>query len=187
MIESIGVFCGSSSGVGGSYLDAAASFGRAAAERGIRLVYGGASVGLMGAVADAALAGGGEVVGVIPRALVEREIAHRGLTKLHVVETMHERKALMAELAHGFVALPGGLGTLEELFEIWTWGMLGLHRKPYALLDVDGYYAPLIVFLDHARDAGFIRTAQREMLIAGNDSGGLIDRLSAAASPPSKG
>ena len=187
MIDSICVFCGSSSGTRDSYIDAARKFGRVAAERGIRIVYGGASVGLMGAVADAALEAGGQVVGVMPRALVDREIAHSGLTMLHVVETMHERKAKMAELAQGFVALPGGLGTLEELFEIWTWGMLGLHRKPYALLDVDAYYARLISFLDHARDAGFIRTAQRDRLITEEEPERLLDRLIAAASSPSTG
>jgi hypothetical protein len=132
----------------------------------------------MGAVADAALAAGGEVIGVIPRSLVDREIAHRGLTELHVVQTMHERKALMAELADAFVALPGGLGTLEELFEVWTWGMLGLHAKPYGLLDVDGYYAPLITFLDHARDEGFVRAAQRAMLVVASEPARLLDALS---------
>lgn len=140
-------------------------------------MYGGASVGLMGVLADAARACGAEVVGVIPRALVDRELAHRGLTELHVVDTMHERKARMAELSDAFVALPGGLGTLEELFEVWTWGMLGLHAKPYGLLDVAGYYQPLIRFLDHARDEGFIRPAQRARLVVDTDPDRLLDGL----------
>lgn len=131
----------------------------------------------MGAVADAALRNGGQVVGVIPRALVDREIAHRGLTELRVVDTMHERKAMMAELSDAFVALPGGLGTLEELFEVWTWGMLGLHTKPYGILNVTDYYSPLIRFLDHASDEGFIRPAQRAMLVVEDDATRLLDKL----------
>jgi uncharacterized protein (TIGR00730 family) len=177
MLQAICVFCGSSRGVNNAYETAARAFAEVAVRRGIRLVYGGASVGLMGAIADAALHAGGDVVGVIPRGLVEREIAHPGLTKLHVVDTMHERKAMMAELADAFVALPGGLGTLEELFEVWTWGMLGLHAKPYGILDVDGYYSPLIDFLDHAAAEGFIRPSQRAMLVIENDAMRLIDRL----------
>jgi uncharacterized protein (TIGR00730 family) len=177
MLQSICVFCGSSRGVNNAYETAARAFAEVAVRRGIRLVYGGASVGLMGAIADAALHAGGDVVGVIPRGLVEREIAHPGLTKLHVVDTMHERKAMMSELADAFVALPGGLGTLEELFEVWTWGMLGLHAKPYGILDVDGYYSPLIDFLDHAAAEGFIRPSQRAMLVIENDAMRLIDKL----------
>ncbi|MEP6494343.1 MAG: TIGR00730 family Rossman fold protein [bacterium] len=188
MLRSICVFCGSSNGSSGAYLAATRALALEAARRGIRIVYGGASVGLMGALADCALAAGGEVVGVIPRTLVDREIAHRGLTDLHVVETMHERKAMMADLADAFVALPGGLGTFEELFEVWTWGYLGLHTKPYALLDVDGYYAPLIEFLDHARNEGFIRAAQRDMLAVATDPSALLDALAARASAnPSTG
>lgn len=147
-------------------------------------MYGGASVGIMGVLADATLAAGGRVVGVIPRALVDREIAHTGLTELHVVDTMHERKARMAELSDAFVALPGGLGTLEEFFEIWTWGMLGLHDKPYGLLDVDGYYEPLIRFLDHARDEGFVRPAQRDRLVVDTDADRLLAALARAAGVP---
>jgi uncharacterized protein (TIGR00730 family) len=131
----------------------------------------------MGALADEGLAAGADVVGVMPRTLVDREIAHRGLTELHVVETMHERKAMMAELADAFVALPGGLGTLEELFEIWTWGMLGIHAKPFGLLDVSGFYDSLASFLDHARDEGFIRAANRDRLIVERDAGRLLDGL----------
>lgn len=134
----------------------------------------------MGVLADTALTHGGRVAGVIPRSLVDREIAHRGLTALEVVETMHARKARMAELADAFVALPGGLSTLEELFEIWTWGMLGLHAKPYGLLNADGYYQPLIGFLDHARDEGFIRPAQRDRLVVDTDAARLLDALSRA-------
>jgi uncharacterized protein (TIGR00730 family) len=177
MLRSVCVFCGSANGASGAYLAATHALAREAARRGVRIVYGGASVGLMGALADAALTSGGEVVGVIPRALVDREIAHTGLTRLHVVETMHERKATMAELADAFIALPGGLGTLEELFEVWTWGYLGLHAKPYGLLNVDGYYEPLIQFLDHARDQGFIRAAQREMLAVDPDPITLLDKV----------
>lgn len=140
-------------------------------------MYGGASVGLMGLLADTALDAGGEVIGVIPRALVDREIAHRNLTELRVVETMHERKATMAALADAFVALPGGLGTLEELFEIWTWAMLGLHDKPYGLLEVDGYFQSLADFLDHACAEGFVRPAQRSMLHVDDSAERLLDRL----------
>jgi len=177
-LKSICVFCGSSNGASPSYVSAAKDLAQCATKKEIQLVYGGASVGLMGVLADTALAGGGRVVGVIPRALVVREIAHRGLTELHVVETMHDRKARMAELADAFVVLPGGLGTLEELFEVWTWGMLGLHAKPFGLLDVERYYRPLLQFLDHARDEGFVRAAQRERLVVDTDPERLLDALS---------
>ncbi|HXT14104.1 MAG TPA: TIGR00730 family Rossman fold protein [Gemmatimonadaceae bacterium] len=187
MIQSICVFCGSAEGATPVYMDAARTFARAAVRRRLRLVYGGASVGLMGALADAALEAGGTVIGIMPRALVDREIAHRGLTALHVVETMHERKALMAELADAFVALPGGLGTLEELFEVWTWGMLGLHDKPFAMLDVNGYYASLAMFLDHAHREGFIRAAQRGRLIMDDEPERLLARLVAREPNPLTG
>jgi uncharacterized protein (TIGR00730 family) len=177
MIRSICVFCGSAFGASDEYLAAARTFAAEAARLGIRLVYGGASVGLMGAFADAALAAGASITGVIPRAMIDREIAHRGLTELRIVESMHQRKATMAELADAFVALPGGLGTLEELFEVWTWGQLGLHAKPYGVLNVREYYTPLIRFLDHARDEGFVRPAQRSMLVVDTDSRSLIRRL----------
>jgi len=180
-IKTLAVFCGSSTGVGAEYDTATRAFARDVVQRGIRIVYGGASVGLMGALADAALGAGGEVVGVIPGALVDREIAHRGLTELRVVSTMHERKAMMAELADAFVALPGGIGTLEELFEIWTWGQLGLHAKPYGVLNTADYYGPLVRFLDHARDEGFIRRAQRARLVVDADASGLLDKLADAA------
>ena len=181
MLRSICVFCGSSSGASASYGAAAKALAVSAAAQRIQIVYGGASVGIMGVLADSTLAAGGRVIGVIPRALVDREIAHTGLTELHVVDTMHDRKARMAELADAFVALPGGLGTLEELFEIWTWGMLGLHHKPYGLLDVDGYYQPLIKFLDHARDEGFVRPSQRDRLVVDTDAERLLAALSRAA------
>lgn len=160
------VFCGSSAGARPIYLDAARALGRALAERGCGLVYGGSSIGLMGAAADAALAAGGEVVGVIPRSMVDREIAHEGLTAQHVVETMHERKALMTRLSDGFLALPGGHGTLDELFEALTWSQLGIHEKPIGLWDVGGYFSPLLAMLDHAVAEGFVRPHDRARLHA---------------------
>ncbi len=153
------VFCGSAPGVRAEYEAATRALGTALGERGIGVVYGGASVGLMGTVADAALAAGGEVVGVIPQALVDREIAHPGLSALHVVGSMHERKARMAELSDVFVALPGGIGTLEELFEVWTWRHLGLHAKPIVLLDTAGFWTGLEAFLAHAEAEGFVKAA----------------------------
>jgi uncharacterized protein (TIGR00730 family) len=182
-IRRLCVFCGSSAGREPGHRQLAEALARALAERGIGIVYGGARVGLMGALADAALAAGGEVIGVIPRTLIEREIGHTGLTELRIVESMHERKALMAELADGFVALPGGVGTLEELFEIWTWAQLGLHAKPCALLDTDGFYSPLIAFLDHQVDAGFVQAPQRAMLVTAQSPEELL-RAFAAYRPP---
>jgi uncharacterized protein (TIGR00730 family) len=158
------VFCGSSTGRNPSYRRLADQLGRTLAARGLGLVYGGGRVGLMGAVADGALAAGGEVIGVIPQALIDREIGHRGLTELRVVGSMHERKALMTELADGFIALPGGIGTLEELFEVWTWAQLGLHSKPCGLLDSDGFFGPLVGFLDHLVVTGFVQPQYRAML-----------------------
>jgi hypothetical protein len=146
-------------------------------------VYGGGNIGLMGVVADAVLAAGGEAIGVIPRGFVEKEVAHDGLSDLRIVSSMHERKAMMADLADAFVALPGGLGTLEEMFETWTWGQLGLHAKPCGLLDVAGYYGPLLAFLDHAVAEGFIKPRHRALLLAERDPGALLDRL-AAFRPP---
>jgi uncharacterized protein (TIGR00730 family) len=176
-VKRVCVFCGSSPGARPSYRDAAATLGTAIARRGLGLVYGGAHVGLMGVVADAALAAGGDVIGVLPRALQEKELAHQGLSALYVVESMHERKALMAELSDCFVALPGGIGTLEELFESWTWTQLGLHEKPCALLDVDGYYAPLQSFLDRAVAERFVRAEHRSMLLVERDAERLLDAL----------
>lgn len=171
------VFCGSSAGRRPEYAACASALGRLLAARGLELVYGGASVGLMGAVADGALAGGGTVIGVIPTRLVEHEIAHAGLSKLHVVETMHERKALMAELSDAVVALPGGSGTLDELFELFTWRQLGLHAKPLGLLDVAGYWQPLLRFLEHAVQERFLRAEHRDALLVERDPGLLLDRL----------
>jgi len=185
-IRRLCVFCGSSAGREPGHRRLAEALARALAERGIGIVYGGARVGLMGALADAGLAAGGEVIGVIPRALIEREIGHTGLTELRIVESMHERKALMAELADGFVALPGGVGTLEELFEVWTWAQLGLHAKPCALLDTDGFYGPLVAFLDHQVDAGFVRAAHRAMLVTAHAPEELLTAF-AAYRPPRAG
>lgn len=178
------VFCGSASGSLPSYTEAAEQVGRLLAGRGIGLVYGGASVGLMGSVANAALAAGGEVIGVIPKALASREIAHDGLTRLHVVGSMHERKAMMAELSDGFIALPGGAGTLEEIFEVWTWGQLGYHRKPCALFNVAGYYDALVSFIDQVVDQGFLKPTYREMLIVDDQLDSLMRRIE-AYEPPS--
>lgn len=174
---SICVFCGSSPGVDGALTDVARDFGSMLARRGLTLVYGGARRGLMGALADAALEDGGRVTGVIPQGLWEREVGHTGLSELLVVDSMHERKALMAERAEAFVALPGGAGTLEELFEVWTWAQLGVHAKPCAALDVGGYYAPLLAFLDHGVREGFVRAAQRSTLVVDDDVARLLDRL----------
>jgi hypothetical protein len=180
------VFCGSSVGRSERYLAAARALGGLLAERGIGLVYGGASVGTMGALADAALAAGGEVIGVIPQQLVDREIAHPGLTELHVVVDMHERKAQMAGRADGFVALPGGAGTLEEFFEIWTWGQLGLHDKPLGLLDIDGYYQPLMAFVDRMVREEFLRAGYRDMIVVADDPEALLDRFVDYRPPDSK-
>ena len=177
------VFCGSSSGQDPIYLDAARALGETMADQGIDRVYGGASVGLMGAVADAVLGRGGHVTGVMPQALVDKEIAHGGLSDLRVVGSMHERKALMAELADGFVALPGGLGTFEELFEVWTWAQLGYHGKPCALLNIGGFYDKLTDFLDDVVERGFVKPIHRSMLIVENEPAALIDAILAYESP----
>ncbi|WP_256333513.1 TIGR00730 family Rossman fold protein [Streptomyces sp. cf386] len=164
-VAAVTVFCGASPGRLPGHLRTAAALGRALAGAGLRLVYGGARTGLMGAVADAALAAGGAVTGVVPRVLLPYEITHAGLTELEVVADMHERKARMAELGNAFVALPGGLGTAEELFEVLSWAQLGLHRKPCLLLDPSGFYRPLLSFLTHARDEGFLRPGDLERLL----------------------
>jgi uncharacterized protein (TIGR00730 family) len=178
------VFCGSSSGTSPAYVDAAIALGETLASARIGLVYGGAKVGLMGAVADAALRGGDEVIGVIPEALMTKEVAHDGLTELRVVRSMHERKAMMADLADGgFIALPGGLGTFEELFEVWTWAQLGYHAKPVALLDAGGFYAGLLAFLDGAVAAGFVKPAPRSMLLVDTDPSALVARMKAYIPP----
>jgi uncharacterized protein (TIGR00730 family) len=171
------VFCGSSPGARAAYAEAAAGFGHLLATEGIGVVYGGGQVGLMGVLADAVLEDGGEIVGVIPQALVDREIGHPGVPDMRVVGSMHERKALMAELSDAFVALPGGLGTLEELFEVYTWAQLGLHRKPCGLLDVEDYYASLVEFLAHVVEERFLPEQHRSMLIVEREPRALLERL----------
>ena len=176
-LRAICVFCGASAGANPAYAAAARTVGTAIAARGIELVYGGGRVGLMGALADAALAAGGRVTGVIPSTLVDRELAHPGLHELRIVTTLHERKALMAELADAFLALPGGLGTLEELAEVLSWAQLELHAKPIGALDVEGYFGGLAGFLDHATAEGFIAPAQRRLLMIETDLDTLLERF----------
>jgi uncharacterized protein (TIGR00730 family) len=176
-MKRICVFCGSSLGSRPEFADAAVALGQELARRGLELVYGGASVGLMGLVADAVLRGGGRAIGVIPEPLASKELAHAGLSELHVVGSMHERKAKMAELADGFVTLPGGIGTFEETFEILTWAQLGLHRKPCGLLDVAGYYAPVVQLLDHANKEGFVRREHLSMVLVESTPTALLDRF----------
>jgi uncharacterized protein (TIGR00730 family) len=182
-VKRVCVFSGSSPGADLAYRAAAGDLGHRLADRGVGLVYGGASVGLMGAVADAALEGGGQVIGVIPQSLVDREVAHAGLEDLRVVDSMHERKAVMAELADAFVALPGGVGTLEELFEVYTWNQLGLHAKPLGLFNVRGYFDGLARFLDHATAERFITPQHRAMLLVSEDLGALLDGLAGWEAP----
>jgi len=182
-VKRLCVFCGANSGHDPRYGEAAAALGRGIAQAGLGLVYGGASIGLMGAVADAALAEGGEVIGVIPQTLVAREVAHHGLSDLRVVTSMHERKALMADLSDGFIALPGGVGTLEELFEVWTWSHLGLHRKPCGLLDVAGFYSRLGRFIAHVQQEGFLRDGVRNMLLMAEDPTQMIAAMRAYVAP----
>ncbi|MDG9930564.1 MULTISPECIES: TIGR00730 family Rossman fold protein [unclassified Pseudomonas] len=178
-LKSVCVFCGASPGARPIYREAAENLGRSLAERGLTLVYGGGAVGLMGVVADAALAAGGEVIGIIPQSLERAEIGHKGLTRLEVVDGMHARKARMAELADAFISLPGGLGTLEELFEVWTWGQLGYHAKPLGLLEVDGFYSRLTEFLDHLVAQRFVREQHRAILQVSESPGELLDLMDA--------
>jgi uncharacterized protein (TIGR00730 family) len=173
-LASVCVFCGSNAGADPAYVDNARAVGSGLARRGIRVVYGGGRVGMMGAVADAARAEGGEVIGILPRQLFEREIGHTGIDDLRVVGSMHERKALMVELADAFIALPGGIGTLEEFFEVYTWAQLGIHAKPLGLLDVAGYYQPLATMLDHAVAQRFLREETRAMLAIAGDLDSLL-------------
>lgn len=173
------VFCGSNPGKGDAYLAAARSLGGVLAGRGISLVYGGAKVGMMGALADAALEAGGQVIGVMPEGLIRREVAHRGLTKLHEVGSMHERKAMMADLADGFIAMPGGYGTLDEFCEILTWAQLGLHEKPCGLLNIDGYFNHLLTFLDHAVSQSLLRSAHRDVILVEQQPDALLARMEA--------
>jgi len=183
-VRRVCVFCGSSPGRDPRHAEAAAALARALAARGLSLVYGGGSVGLMGVLADHALAAGADVIGVIPQALAARELAHRRVADMRVVPTMHARKALMADLADGFVALPGGIGTFEELFEIVTWAQLGIHRKPVGVLNVTGYYDPLVALLQHADAAGFIWARGRELVAVEEDPDRLLDRLARYQPPP---
>jgi uncharacterized protein (TIGR00730 family) len=178
------VFCAAGSGRDPIYAAAARTMGAYLAESGRRLVYGGGRTGLMGALAEGALAAGGEVIGIMPKHLVDHEVAHTGLTELRVVGSMHERKAMLADLSDGFLAMPGGLGTLEELFEIWTWGQLGLHRKPYGMLNVNGYFTPLLTFLDHAVTEQFFRPEYRALLVVDTEPASLIARMEAMEPPP---
>jgi uncharacterized protein (TIGR00730 family) len=176
-LNSVCLFCGSSPGASPAYAEAAALLGRTLAGRGLTLVYGGGRVGLMGIAADAALAAGGKVIGVIPEVLATRELAHPRVTELRIVESMHERKAMMSELADGFIALPGGIGTLEEWFEVWTWSQLGFQTKPCGLLNVAGYYDHLLAFLDYMTSERFLTEAHRLMAIVDDQPERLLDRL----------
>jgi len=185
-LKRVCVFCGSSEGREPTFRAAAEAVGTALAKAGMGVVYGGARVGLMGAVADAALAGGAEVIGVLPQGLMKRELAHQGLTALHVVSSMHERKAMMADLSDAFVTLPGGAGTLEEFFEVWTWAQLGFHQKPVALYDVDGFWAPLRSMLHMITDHGFLRQAYTESLMIVRDPVELVAGLRNYVAPPRK-
>lgn len=176
-LKALCVYCGSNAGRAEAFLQSAEAFGRLLAAEGITLVYGGGNVGLMGALADAALVAGGKVIGVIPEQLVAREVAHRGLTTLHCVGSMHERKLKMAELADAFVALPGGVGTLEEIFEVFTWTQLGVHSKPCAFLNVEQYYTPLFQFLEHMADQRFIKREHLASLLRVEDGRELLRQL----------
>jgi uncharacterized protein (TIGR00730 family) len=177
-VRSVCVFCGSSTGNSATYAEQARRLGAALAARGIGLVFGGGRIGLMGVVADAVLAAGGRVEGVIPKALVDAELAHEGVTRLHVVGTMHERKALMADLADGFIAMPGGFGTADELFEILTWSQLGLSRKPVGLLNVAGFFDPLLAWLDRCVDQRFLQEHHRNLLLTNDDVDRLLQQMS---------
>lgn len=187
VLKRLSVYCGSAGGADEAYADAARDLARAMAEAGIDLVYGGGKLGLMGIMADTVLEAGGKVYGVIPQALVDKEVAHRGLTELHTVDTMHERKAKFTELSDGFICLPGGIGTLDELFEAWTWNALGYHAKPFCLLNVKGFWSPLGAFMDHVRDAGFLSHARRGQLMMARDSAEAIKMLENAASNANQG
>jgi uncharacterized protein (TIGR00730 family) len=179
MLRSICVFCGSSLGSKPDYVDGARAMGHEIARRGLTLVYGGGSVGLMGVVADAALEAGGAVHGVIPQALETKEVGHKGLTRKDVVASMHERKARMAELSDAFIAMPGGIGTYEEIFEIWTWAQLGIHHKPLGFYNVEGFYDGLLAFMDKATDEGYVREQHRHMAQVADRPGALLDKMAA--------
>lgn len=183
----LAVYCGSNSGAEPKFAEAARALGREMAARDIGLVYGGGKLGLMGVIADAVLDAGGEVHGVIPEALVDLEVAHRGLTELHIVSSMHERKAKMTDLCDGFVAMPGGVGTLDELFEAWSWNALGYHAKPFLLLNVAGFWDSMISFIDQVVESGFISPARRGHLLVATEIGDAITQLEAAENGAEKG
>lgn len=185
-MKSICVYCGSSPGRQPIYADAADSLAAALVKRNLRLIYGGAGIGIMGRLADQVLQLGGEVIGVIPKALAHKEIAHANLTELHITQSMHERKMLMAELADGFIALPGGIGTLEELFEIWTWAQLGFHHKPCGLLNIASYYDALIQFLANMQQEQFVKPQQHDLLMIETDADRLLQRYERYQSPVAK-
>lgn len=176
-IRRLAVFCGSNPGARPDYIEGARTFGRLLSERGIGVVYGGANVGLMAALANEVADNLGDIIGVIPRMLVDREVANKSLDDLRIVDSMHERKAMMAELCDGFVALPGGIGTLEEFFEVWTWAQLGVHEKPCGLLNIAGYFDPLLAFLDRAVEEKFVREVHRSMVIVEDDPRRLLQRF----------
>ncbi|MBP6706860.1 MAG: TIGR00730 family Rossman fold protein [Achromobacter sp.] len=182
-MKNLCVYCGSNPGNRPDYIEQARALARELVKRDIGLVYGGSVVGIMGEVANEVLAGGGRVIGVIPELLLKKEHAHRGLTELHLVQTMHERKAMMIDKADGFIALPGGAGTLEEFFEVWTWAQLNMHEKPCGLLNVAGYYDAMLQFLDHAVAESFIRPQHRDMLVVEQDPVALLDRYAAYQAP----
>ena len=182
-MKSICVFCGSNSGSNSIYKEAAIQLASYLSGRNIKLVYGGGSIGLMGAISEAVLQQGGQVIGIIPKFLAEKELAQTNVTQLHIVDSMHERKALMAELSDGFIALPGGIGTLEELFEVYTWGQLGLHIKPCGLLNINGYYNHLISFLHHMVGEQFLKPINLDMLLIDQTSEGLIEKMAVYQSP----
>ncbi|QOV12339.1 TIGR00730 family Rossman fold protein [Viridibacillus arvi] len=185
-MKTLAVFCGSSNGASDIYVEVAKKLGKELAKRDITLVYGGASVGVMGAVADAVLEAGGKVIGVMPSFLEKREISHKNLTELIVVDSMHDRKEKMAELADGFMALPGGPGTLEEFFEIFTWAQLGLHQKPCGLLNINHYYDPLIALFNHMSDEQFLHEKYRTMALVDNEPSGLLDQFNSYEAPTVK-
>ncbi|WP_078596385.1 TIGR00730 family Rossman fold protein [Evansella clarkii] len=176
-MKTIAVYCGSSKGIDPTYIEEAEKLGKVLVDNGMDLVYGGATVGCMGAVADAVMNAGGKVIGVIPEKLKNVEIAHQQLSELHVVSTMHERKALMAEYADGFIALPGGSGTLEEWFEVFTWAQLGYHNKPCALLNINDYYSPIISLFDHMIEQGFVKAEYKDLIVIDRDSKELVNKL----------
>ncbi len=182
-MKQVCIFCGSYSGAQPLYMRAAHDIGASLAKRNIGLIYGGGRVGLMGAIADGTLAGGGQVTGIIPQSLVDRELAHTGLSALHVVTSMHERKAMMAQLADAFIALPGGYGTMDELFEIITWAQLGFHHKPIAMLNLGGYFDPLLTFIEHMSTEGFIKPEHRSVVLVKSDVDELLDGLISYEAP----